>query len=212
MSGDDSLGHGFAGHDHMNRAVSCSRARGGVNAGPSERAPFDVKSQLDRGVCRTLRMASPNDSKIRLLSDEQAHALTEAIAACEASPDAESSVDALLTRVGAILRAEALVFRRRGDVWSDISRQAASRVDCRSRTVIRPHAASRSCHGPTDRQRRVDGRARRRCGSAPRAGDSRRLDLCRESAGRHRAPRPGQARSRGRGARRCAGRRGFCIG
>jgi diguanylate cyclase (GGDEF)-like protein len=69
-------------------------------------------------------MASPNDSKIRLLSDEQTHALTEAIAACEADQDAERSVDALLTRVGAILPADALVFRRRGDVWSDISRQA----------------------------------------------------------------------------------------
>jgi diguanylate cyclase (GGDEF)-like protein len=69
-------------------------------------------------------MAAPNDSTVRIISDEQAQALAEAIVACEADQDDDHSVGELVASIRSILGAAVIVFCRRGDAWSALSLRA----------------------------------------------------------------------------------------
>jgi hypothetical protein len=69
-------------------------------------------------------MAAPNDSNVRIISGEQAQALTEAIVACEADHDDDHAVDQLVAGISSILGVAAIVFCRGADSWSAVSPRA----------------------------------------------------------------------------------------
>jgi diguanylate cyclase (GGDEF)-like protein len=70
-------------------------------------------------------MAAPNDSTVRIISEEQAQALTEAIVACETDRDDDHSVAELVAGISSILGTVVIAFCRRGDAWSTVSPRAS---------------------------------------------------------------------------------------
>src|SRR5882724_7714100 len=83
------------------------------------------KVSLTAEFAESSRMAGPNDSNVRIISDEQAQALTEAIVAGEADLDDDHSVAELIAGISSILGTAVIAFCRRGDAWSTVSPRAS---------------------------------------------------------------------------------------
>ena len=109
------------------------------------------KVSLSAEFAESSRMAAPNDSNVRIISDEQAQALTEAVVACEADRDDDHSVEDLVAGISSILGAAAIVFCRRGDAWSPLSPRA-------------PHPLTASLAQSLDRALASDAAVARRIG------------------------------------------------